>query len=799
MKKRLTKQYVNKQELSGQVMNLLRENPGEKYSMKKIFRELGLSTHPARMLCIDVLKELTADGSILQDRSLDYYYDQVKQTVEGTFDRTSGGRNFVDTDDGVGIAIYDEDTLHALPGDRVKVSLFAKRRDKRHLHGQVIEIVKRSERPFVGMLQIHHETAFLVCPTGILPQDILIPARYLNGGVNGDKVAVRVVEWPANSRNPIGEVTEVLGKGGENETEMHAILAEFGLPYTYPKDVEDAANLIEPGITQAEIAKREDFRDTPTMTIDPRDAKDFDDALSIKDVSTKYSHSDNSKVWEIGVHIADVSHYVREGDLIDAEAMQRATSIYLVDRTIPMLPEHLCNGICSLRPGEEKLTFSVVFDMNEDAEVLDSRILHTVIRSDRRFTYEEVQAELEAQGEATECEAIRMGKAQPTKPVPAQEVTSNPSSLPSLTNELIALNRLAKKLRSQRFKDGAIDFDREEVRFEIDDHGKPLSVYFKRAKDANKLVEEFMLLANRTVAEHVGKVKKGEKAKTLPYRIHDLPDPAKLENLAKTASRLGFPIVTQGGKADVSKSLNRLLAGTKGSPWENLIENVTLRAMQKARYSTYNIGHYGLAFDYYTHFTSPIRRYPDLMVHRLLTRYAEPDARSANQKHYEDLCIHSSDMEQLAALAERASIKYKQVEFMADRIGQEFDAHISGVTEFGLYAEVDENKCEGLIAVHTLGDEGFDYDDQNYSLVGRKTHRRYTLGDPIRIRVAQANLFRKQLDYEPVEQSTAATSSPLTPPLSPLALPSSPKKPKKAKPTSSKRGGRGQKTKKRRK
>ena len=772
MKKGLTKQYVNKRELSRQVMNLLQENPGEKYSMKQIFRHLGLSTHPGRMLCVDVLNELTAAGSILQDRSLDYYYDTVKQTVEGTFDRTSGGRNFVDTDDGVGIAIYDEDTLHAMPGDRVKVSLFAKRRDKRHLHGQVIEIVRRSEKPFVGMLQIQHETAFLVCPTGILPQDILIPTRFLKGGVNGDKVAVRVVEWPANSRNPIGEVIEVLGKGGENETEMHAILAEFGLPYTYPKDVEDAANLIDSGITKAEVAKREDFRDTLTMTIDPRDAKDFDDAISIKDVSDKYSRSDSSKVWEIGVHIADVSHYVREGDLIDEEALRRATSIYLVDRTIPMLPEHLCNGICSLRPNEDKLTFSVIFDMNEDAEILDSRIRHTVIRSNRRFTYEEVQAVLENHGEATECEAVSRGEIKPTVPVVAQEVTVNAEGqclcadgtpqpdAETFAGQLIVLNRMARTLRERRFKDGAIDFDREEVRFEIDEKGKPLSVYFKRAKDANKLVEEFMLLANRTVAESVGKVKKGEKAKVLPYRIHDLPDPNKLENLAKMASRLGFSLVTQGNKVEVAKSLNRLLAGVKGKRWENLVENVSLRAMQKARYSTYNIGHYGLAFDYYTHFTSPIRRYPDLMVHRLLTRYEEDNAKNVNQKHYEDLCTHSSEMEQLAAQAERASIKYKQVEFMADKLGQEFDAHISGVSEFGVYAEVDDNKCEGLIPIHSLGNEGFDYDDRNFSLVGRQTHRRFTLGDPIRIRVAQANLFRKQLDYELVDTPSAAHAEP---------------------------------------
>jgi len=772
----LTKSHINKRELTRMVTSLLKENAGKRYSMKSVFRLLNMQTHPARMLCVDVLNELVGSGTIEMDRNQDYYYNPETQTVEGTFNRTSGGRNFVDTDEGVGISVYDEDTLHALPGDRVKVSLFAKRRGSDKLHGQVIEILKRSDRPFVGVLQIQHDVAFLVNPTGALPQDILIPTRYLKGGVNGDKAAVKVVEWPAKSRNPIGEVVEIFGKSGENETEMHAILAEYGLPYSYPQEVEEAANLIEPGITPAEVGRREDFRDVLTMTIDPRDAKDFDDAISIRDVSGKYSQSGGSRIWEVGVHIADVSHYVPEGGIIDQEAQQRATSIYLVDRTLPMLPEHLCNGICSLRPGEEKLTFSAVFDMNEDAEVLSHRIRHTVIRSNRRFTYEEVQAVLEAHGEATECEAIRKGETKPTAPVLAQEVTVNDKGqclcsdgtvqpdAETFAEELIVLNRMARKLRERRFKEGAIDFDREEVRFEIDPQGKPLSVYFKRAKDANKLVEEFMLLANRTVAESVGIVKKGEKAKVLPYRIHDLPDPNKLENLAQMASRLGFVLITQGNRVEVAKSLNRLLEGVKGKRWENLVENVSLRAMQKARYSTYNIGHYGLAFDYYTHFTSPIRRYPDLMVHRLLTRYEDPAAKPVSQKHYEDLCNHSSEMEQLAALAERSSVKYKQVEYMADRLGQEFDAHISGVSEFGLYAEVDENKCEGFIAVRFLGDEGFDYDDRNFCLVGRRTHHRFTLGDPIRIRVAEANLFRKQLDYEFVKKLTDEQPEPLRTP-----------------------------------
>ena len=746
-KKGLTKSHINKKELQGMVTAYLTKNPGETYTLKKFFSALGLTSHPLRMLCVDVLNDLLDQGFIARNDEGEFIYNGKAHSAEGVFSRTAGGRNFVDTDDGQGISVYDEDTLHALPGDRVRVNLLAKKRGSSKLHGTVTEIVKRSDKIWVGTLDVQPNKAYLLTPNASMLRDITIPLDELKGGKNGEKVAVRVKDWPMDARNPIGEIVEVLGKSGDNNTEMHAILAEYGLPYSYPAEVEKAADAIDPGITPEEIAKREDFRDTLTFTIDPRDAKDFDDAISIKKIK--------DGVWEVGVHIADVSHYVLEGSIIDQEAQKRATSIYLVDRTIPMLPERLCNFICSLRPDEEKLTYSAIFDLNEEAEVLNYRIKHTVIKSNRRFTYEEVQALLENHNEATECADIAAGKIKPTEPIPAQEVTKDTVQPDAETyaDELITLNRLAKKLRDARFKKGAINFDREEVRFEIDEKGKPLSVYFKRAKDANKLVEEFMLLANRIVAESVGKVKKGGVAKVLPYRIHDVPDPTKLDNLAKLASRMGFNLRTEGSKTEVASSLNSFIAGTKGGKAENLVENLSLRAMSKARYSTENIGHYGLAFDYYTHFTSPIRRYPDTMVHRLLTRY-EAGGKSASQKKYEALCEHSSSMEQLAAAAERASIKYKQVEFMADKIGQEFDAKISGVTEFGIYAEIDENKCEGLIAVRFLGDEAFDYDDRNYRLVGRKTHHTFTLGDPIRIKVASANLYRKQLDYEFVKKLT---------------------------------------------
>ena len=744
-KKEKSRSYLNKKEMQLQVETFLANRPGQYFTLKQLFKALKYNTSSLKMLCIDVLNAMIEDDTIVRNEDGEISLNSTPQICEGVFHRTSGGRNFVDLPDGIGISVYDEDTLHALPGDKVKVSLFAKRRSSMKLHGQVIEIVERNQKPLIGTLQITPHSAFLISNDGSLPHDILIPKEQLHGGKNGEKALVKITDWPTTARNPIGKVVEVLGPSGENETEMHAILAEFQLPYRYPKAVEDAAEKINAEITPADFAQREDYRDVTTFTIDPRDAKDFDDALSIKQI--------REGLWEVGVHIADVSHYVTEGSIIDKEAQQRATSVYLVDRTIPMLPERLCNYICSLRPDEDKLAFSVIFEINEDAEVRKHRIVHTVIRSNRRFVYEEVQTLFEQCGEASPEDL-----ATETKPfIPKEPV----APVENFKDELITLNRLAKKMRAQRFHNGAIDFDHEEVRFEIDDKGKPLSVYFKRAKDANKLVEEFMLLANRTVAESIGKVKKGDpKPKVLPYRIHDVPDPGKLDNLSQYVARFGYNIRTQGSKTDIAKSINRLLRDVKNSPIEPLVQTVSVRVMMKARYSTYNIGHYGLAFDYYTHFTSPIRRYPDLMVHRLLTRYAE-GAKSANQRKYEALCDHSSDMEQVAANAERASIKYKQVEFMADKIGEEFDARISGVTDAGLYAEIEENHCEGFIAVRYLANEPFDFDERNYCLTGRSSHHKFTLGDKIRIRVAKANLYRKQLDFDFVSKLSSSPAETL--------------------------------------
>ena len=744
-----SKKTLGKKELRVLITQYLSQQPGEYIHYKQLFRALKLTNGSLKMLAVDILNEMIEAGEVTHNEEGGVSYNGHSQICEGVFTRTAGGKNFVDLPDGIGVSVYDEDTLHALPGDKVKVSLFAKKKNSQKLQGQVVEIVKRNDKPYIGVLQISKHAAFLVSTNGQLPHDILIPLDKLKGGKNGEKALVKITDWPDRAHNPVGAVVDVLGASGENDTEMHAILAEFGLPYKYPEKVERAADAIDPGITDEEVAKRIDMRDVTTFTIDPRDAKDFDDALSIRKLK--------EGLWEVGVHIADVSHYVLEGSVIDKEAQQRGTSVYLVDRTIPMLPERLCNFICSLRPDEDKLTFSVIFTMNDDAEVLNSKIAHTVTRSNRRFTYEEVQHLFETIGDASE-EDLQY-------PTPEQPLAEGACPAETYREELVTLNHMAKILRKQRFRNGAVDFDREEVRFEIDDKGKPLSVYFKRAKDANKLVEEFMLLANRTVAESVGKnLKKGEKAKTLPYRVHDVPDPNKLESLGKFIARFGLQLRTQGSRQEVAKSLTAMLHETKGKPMEELVEMMSLRAMMKARYSTVNIGHYGLAFDYYTHFTSPIRRYPDLMVHRLLTRYANGSA-SASQKKYEGLCDHASDMEQLAASAERASIRYKQVEFLADKIGEEFEAKISGVTEFGLYAEIIENRCEGLIPVRYLGEEAFDFDDRNYALVGRRTHHKFCLGDKIQIRVVRANLMQKQLDFEFVKKLEAApgTTAPKTP------------------------------------
>ena len=724
---------LTKKEIKKRILDLMERHASTEFDVKDIFRTIQADTHPAKMLTMDVLRELVLDDYLSTDERGHYRYAVRSQVMEGTFMRKRNGRNsFIPDDGGKSILVCERNSGHALDGDRVRVTMLA-RRPGHTREAEVIEVLKRARETFVGKLKVGHDYGFLITEGRALANDIFIPKDLLGGGQTGDKAVVKIVEWPDEAKNPIGKVIDILGKEGENNAEMHAILAEFGLPYTYPKKVEEAAERISADITPDDLKEREDFRGITTFTIDPRDAKDFDDALSIRRL--------DDGLWEIGVHIADVSHYVKEGDIIDREAQQRATSVYLVDRTIPMLPERLCNYICSLRPDEDKLAFSAIFTMNDKGDVLTWHPAHTVIRSNRRFVYEEVQNILEQNGEASEEDLHQPGEH------PAR-VEPGPDGKPvgEYATELITLNRLAKLLRKRRFAQGSIGFDRAEVRFEINDQGKPISTYFKVAKDANKLVEEFMLLANRSVAEKIGKPGKGKRPKTFPYRIHDVPDPEKLEKLSAFIGKFGYRLRTEGSKTDISKSLNKLLEDVKGQKEEDLVETIALRAMMKARYSIHNIGHYGLMFDYYTHFTSPIRRYPDTMVHRLLTRYMA-GGRSVNADKCEELCEHASAMEQLAAKAERASIKYKQVEFMAERIGQEYDGKVSGVTEFGLYVEINENKCEGMVPLRDLEGDYYEFDERNYCLRGRKRGRVYAIGDPVRIRVARANIDRKQLDF----------------------------------------------------
>lgn len=697
---------IKKADLERLIVNFLEKENKQSFNYKQIAFAIN-ATHPSnRMDVINILDALAA-AEVIQEVRLGKYKainNRGTQNI-GEFVRRSNGRNGVMIDDEL-IFVAERNSRHALNGDKVKVEISAHRKGQEP-EAKVIEIVEPKDQVFIGTLNVERNYASLTTDSKYLAADIIIPRSKLKGGKTGDKAIVRITQWRDEEMNPKGEVVDILGQKGENNAEMHAILAEFGLPYRYPANVEKAANQIDAGITKEEIARREDFRGVTTFTIDPRDAKDFDDALSIRKLK-------NNR-WEVGVHIADVTHYVTPTSIIEKEARQRATSVYLVDRTIPMLPEHLSNGICSLRPNEEKLTYSVIFEMDDKANVLNSRIVRTVIKSDRRFTYEEAQ------------QIIETGEGE-------------------FKNEILTLDKLAKELRHRRYENGALEFDRAEVRFEIDKKGKPVSVFFKESKDANKLIEEFMLLANITVAEHIGKVPKGKKAKTFVYRVHDNPDPEKINNFSQIAARFGFKVKTEGTAKEVNKGINRLLRDVKGRGEENMLSILAIRSMAKAMYTTENVGHYGLAVPYYTHFTSPIRRYPDMMVHRLLAKYAE-GARSADKIKIEDQCKHSSEMEQLATNAERASIRYKQVEFMQDKLGEVYEGVISAVTEWGFYVELDENKCEGLVPVRDLADDYYDFDEKNFCLTGRKYHNKYTLGDIVRVQVARADLEKKQLDF----------------------------------------------------
>ena len=709
---------LSKDALQESVLNFFDKESKTPYNYKQVSASIGVQTPREFALVVEILEELALEG-VLVETTPGKFKAKKKQhsNIIGTFCRRSNGKNTVILDDGdkEGILVAERNSMHALNGDRVEVHISAQRWGCEP-EAIVTRIIERKEQVFVGTLKIDKYFAHLITDSKFLASDIVIPRDMIGNAKAGDKVTARIVEWHEDTNTPIGEIVDILGETGDNNAEIHAILAEYGLPYKYPEEVTRAAEKIDAEITPEIISQRKDFRQITTFTIDPKDAKDFDDALSIRKL-------DNG-LWEVGVHIADVTHYVTPGTIIDKEAEQRATSIYLVDRTIPMLPERLCNEICSLRPNEDKLAYSCVFELDDDANVHKYDICHTVINSDRRFTYEEAQ------------QIIETGEGE-------------------YKDEILQLDKLAKCLREARYKHGSVDFDRTETRFEIDETGRPVSVYFKRSLDANKLIEEFMLLANKKVAEFVGKVTGKKKAKPFVYRVHDTPDSDKLSNLSEIAHRFGYKLKTSGVANETNQSLNEMLKSVKNRPEENLLSTLAMRSMAKAVYTTVNIGHYGLAFDYYTHFTSPIRRYPDMMVHRLLDRYIA-GGRAVNEAKLEDECEHSSSMEQLAANAERASIKYKQVEYLGERLGNVYDGVISGVTEWGIYVELDENKCEGLVPIRDLEDDYYEFDEKNYCLIGRSTNQRYQLGDKVTIQIARADLTKKQLDFVLVTENNPA-------------------------------------------
>ncbi|WP_301196709.1 ribonuclease R [uncultured Duncaniella sp.] len=693
--------------LAKKVEEFVAQQKNNTYNYKQVAHAIDATTATQQRNIALQLVEMAFNGEIIEVAPGKYKSPQRGNEATGVFVRRSNGKNSVITDaDGETLFVAERNSMRALNGDKVRVNIAAHRRGAEP-EAEVIEIIEKKDQTFIGTLKVDRHFGYLLTDSKYLSTDIFIPKSKLKGGQTGDKAVVKIIEWKEDCKNPSGEVIDILGRSGENNAEIHAILAEFGLPYKYPAAVEKAADKIGAGITEEVIAQRLDMRDVLTFTIDPVDAKDFDDALSFRVLPNGH--------YEIGVHIADVTHYVQPDTIIDREAQKRATSVYLVDRVVPMLPEHLCNGICSLRPDEEKLAFSVIFHMDDEAKVISSKIARTVIKSNRRFAYEEAQEVIET-GLGDCVEAIQK------------------------------LNDLAKILRRQRYENGSVEFDRPEVKFHINDDGKPLGVFFKVAKDANKLIEEFMLLANRTVATFVGKPKDKKKPKAFVYRVHDTPDATRLADLAKIARAFGYKIKDSGTPREINRSINKMLAEVKGRGEENYLSTLAIRSMAKAIYTTDNIGHYGLGFEYYTHFTSPIRRYPDMMVHRLLERYLA-GGRSVNLQKLEDQCKHSSEMEQLAATAERSSIKYKQVEYMQEHIGQTYSGIISGVTEWGLYVELNDNLCEGLVPMRDLADDYYDFDEKNHCLVGRRHNHRYRLGDNVDIKVARADLEKKQLDF----------------------------------------------------
>ncbi len=687
-----------------QIAKLLANNPQQIFNYKQVSKRLNITEPADKAIIPDVLRDMARNGLIKEVYAGKYKTVEKRGYITGTVDMTRSGYGYIITDDlEEDVFVAERHLRSALHGDKVKVLLFAKRKGARP-EGEVVEVLERTRTSFVGTLEILPNFAFLVPDNKNMPFDLFIPTNKLNGAKQGQKAVAKVVEWNPKSKNPVAEIVKVLGDPGLHETEIHAILAEFELPYDFSPEVEEEAEKIPGSITSDDIRERKDFRAIPTLTIDPADAKDFDDALSIRKL-------ENGN-WEVGVHIADVTHYVKPGTLLEAEAKQRTTSVYLVDRVVPMLPEKLSNNLCSLNQGVDKLTYTAVFELDDKANVLNDWFGKTIINSDKRFSYAEAQ------------QVIDTGEG-------------------DMKEEMLELNGLAQKLRKKRFSAGAISFEKAEVKFDLDENGKPLGIRFTEHGTANELVEEFMLLANKKVAEFIGK---SMKKSPFVYRIHDKPDPDKINSFSAFITRFGYKL-NSGDNGPLPKSINKILSSTAGKKEQNIIENLAMRAMAKAIYSTDNIGHYGLAFKYYTHFTSPIRRYPDMMVHRLLSAYLAGDP-PAKKGYYEKLCEHSSKMERLAMEAERASIKYKQVEFMSENIGKVFEGVISGVTEWGIYVELTENLCEGMIHIRELGEDYFEYDEENYRIKGRATGRIFTLGDSVSIEVVKADLDKKQLDFK---------------------------------------------------
>nr|WP_199560847.1 ribonuclease R [Mucilaginibacter hurinus] len=704
--------YSIKQVLTQMVLDVFERNGNTPLNHKQVAAKLNVHDPESREIVLEILKDEAKRNVLKQVSPGKFQVVELKTFVEGRVDMTADGSAFIVTDDPdeTDIFVAPRKLRTALHGDRVKVYVYAKKTGK-HKEGEVIEILQRRKMEFTGIVKMSDRYAFFIPDDRKMLHDIFIPFDEINGAKNGIKAVAEITDWPADAKNPVGRIKHILGEQGENDTEMNAILAEYGFPLQFPKEVEREAEQINEVITNDEVAKRRDFRDVLTFTIDPFDAKDFDDALSFKKL-------ENGN-YEVGVHIADVAHYIEPDSALDKEAFERGTSVYLVDRVIPMLPERLSNGLCSLRPKEDKLCFAAVFELDNDANIVNEWFGKTVIHSNRRFTYEEVQEIIEAgEGEYSE--------------------------------EILKLNELAYILRDRKFKHGAISFETTEVKFKLDENSKPVGVYVKERKDAHKLIEDFMLLANRKVAEFVSKKGKGKHKYTFVYRVHDAPKPDALNSFAQFASRFGYRVNTKSDR-EVARSLNHLMADVEGKKEQNVLTQLAIRSMAKAIYTTKGTSHYGLAFDHYTHFTSPIRRYPDVMVHRLLLHYLE-GGQSANAEHYEKLCEHSSQMEKKAADAERSSVKYKQAEYLQAQVGNIFNGIISGVTEWGMYVEIVENKCEGMVRLRDISDDFYTLDEKNYAIIGQRKKKIYRLGDEVRIRVKQVDLTKKQIDFSLVQE-----------------------------------------------